>query len=62
MTATSATSSLPRGEHRRVDARSDGMTVVVTRTVRAADGHVLRRDRWVSAYRWLEGVVLDGTG
>ena len=38
------------------------MTVVVTRTVRAADGHVLRRDRWVSAYRWLEGVVLDGTG
>ena len=56
------TSSLPRGEHRRVEARSDGMTVVVTRTVRAADGSVLRRDRWLSTYRWLEGVVLDGTG
>lgn len=56
------TSSLPRGEHRRVEVRSDGMTVVVKRTVRAADGSVVRRDRWVSAYRWLEGLVLDGTG
>ncbi len=37
------------------------MTVVVTRTVRAADGRLIRRDRWTSVYRWLEGVVLDGT-
>ena len=41
--------------------RSDGMTVVVTRTVRAADGHLIRRDRWMSVYRWLDGIVLDGT-
>jgi vancomycin resistance protein YoaR len=57
-----ATSALRRGEHRRVAERSDGMTVVVRRTVRDAGGHVLRRDRWVSRYRWLEGVVLDGVG
>ncbi len=57
-----ATSSLPRGEHRRAEDRSDGMTVVVKRTVRAADGQVLRRDTWVSVYRWLDGLVLDGTG
>ncbi len=55
------TRSLRRGEHRRTQDRSDGMTVVVTRTVRAADGHIIRRDRWMSVYRWLEGVVLDGT-
>jgi len=36
--------------------------VVVTRTVRDANGHVLRRDRWVSVYRWLGGLVLDGIG
>jgi vancomycin resistance protein YoaR len=55
------TASLPRGQHRRVQARSDGMTVVVTRTVMAADGHTTRRDRWTSVYRWLGGLVLDGT-
>jgi vancomycin resistance protein YoaR len=56
------TTSLPRGEHRRVEDRSDGMTVVVKRTVRDRDGHLLRRDRWVSVYRWLGGLVLDGAG
>jgi hypothetical protein len=56
------TASLPRGDHRRVEDRSDGMTVVVRRIVRDAAGHVLHHDRWVSVYRWLEGVVLDGTG
>jgi vancomycin resistance protein YoaR len=55
------TTSLRHGEHRRAQDRSDGMTVVVTRTVRAADGHLIRRDRWTSVYRWLEGIVLDGT-
>jgi VanW like protein len=55
------TRSLRRGEHRRVQDRSDGMTVVVTRTVRATDGHLIRRDRWTSVYRWLDGLVLDGT-
>ena len=55
------TRSLRRGEHRRTQDRSDGMTVVVTRTVRAADGRLIRRDRWTSVYRWLDGLVLDGT-
>lgn len=57
-----ATSALARGQHRRVEDRSDGMTVVVTRTVRRGDGRILRRDRWVSVYRRLDGLVLDGTG
>jgi vancomycin resistance protein YoaR len=55
------TRSLRRGDHRRTQDRSDGMTVVITRTVRAADGHLIRRDRWTSVYRWLEGIVRDGT-
>ena len=52
--------SLPRGQHQRVEPASDGMTVIVTRTVRDADGHLLHRDRWVSTYRRLIGLVLDG--
>jgi hypothetical protein len=54
--------SLRRGEHRRVEAASDGMTVVVTRTVLDPAGRSIHRDRWVSAYRPLTGRVLDGTG
>jgi hypothetical protein len=53
--------SLPRGQHRRVEPASDGMTVTVTRTVRDDAGHLLHRDRWVSTYRSLDGLVLDGT-
>jgi hypothetical protein len=56
------TRSLPRAEHRRVEPSSDGMTVVVTRTVRDASGRVIDHDRWVSVYRPLAGLVLDGTG
>ncbi len=54
------TGSLQDGEHRRVADASDGMTVSVTRTVRDADGRLLRHDRWVSVYRRLDGLVLDG--
>ncbi len=53
--------TLPVGQHRRVEDRSDGMTVVVTRIVRDDGGRVLHRDRWVSVYRRLDGLVLDGT-
>ena len=53
--------SLPRGQRRRVEAASDGMTVVVKRTVRDASGRVIHGDRWVSTYRPLTGVVRDGT-
>jgi VanW like protein len=52
---------LPRGQHRRVEPASDGMTVIVTRTVRDAAGQLLHGDRWVSTYRRLIGLVLDGT-
>jgi hypothetical protein len=51
-----------RGQHRRVEPASDGMIVIVRRTVRDAAGHVLHHDRWVSIHRPLDGLVLDGTG
>jgi hypothetical protein len=38
------------------------MTVIVMRAVRDATGHLLHRDRWVSTYGPLDGLVLDGTG
>jgi vancomycin resistance protein YoaR len=55
------TRSLPSGQHRRIEPSSDGMTVVVTRTVRDASGRVVHHDRWMSVYRPLDGLVLDGT-
>jgi vancomycin resistance protein YoaR len=57
-----ATPSLPRGERKRLEPSGDGMTVSVTRIVRDAVGHVLHRDRWISRYRPLRGLVLVGTG
>jgi VanW like protein len=56
------TRSLPRGELKRLEPSSDGMTVSVTRIVRDAAGHVLHRDRWVSRYGPLRGLVLVGAG
>ena len=56
------TRSLPRGERRRSQPSSDGMTVSITRTVRDAAGQVIRGDRWVSRYRPLRGLVLVGAG
>jgi hypothetical protein len=55
------TRSLPRGETKRVEPPSDGMTVSVTRTVRDANGALLHRERWVSTYRPLDGLLLVGT-
>ena len=57
-----STGAFPRGERRRVEAASDGMTVAVTRVVRDAAGRVIHRDRWISPYRPLRGLVLVGTG
>jgi len=54
--------SVRRGQQRRVEPASDGMTVIVTRTVRDASGRIIHQDRWVSVYRPLDGLVLDGTG
>jgi len=57
-----ATRSLARGERRRLEPSTEGMTVVVTRVVRDGIGHVIHRDRWISRYRPLRGLVLVGTG
>jgi hypothetical protein len=38
------------------------MTVSVTRIVRDGSGRVIHRDRWVSRFRPLRGLVLVGTG
>jgi vancomycin resistance protein YoaR len=57
-----STRALPRGERRRSQPSSDGMTVSITRTVRDAAGRVIHRDVWVSRYRPLRGLVLIGTG
>jgi vancomycin resistance protein YoaR len=56
------TRSLRRGERRRSEPSSDGMTVTIIRTVRDASGRVILRDRWVSRYRPLRGLVLVGSG
>lgn len=59
---TQSTRSLAPGERRRSQPSSDGVTVSVTRTVRDATGQVIHRDRWVSRYRPLRGLVLVGVG
>jgi hypothetical protein len=38
------------------------MRVVVERVVTDASGRVVHRDHWVSPYRPLRGLILDGTG
>ncbi len=53
---------LARGETRRVEPKSDGMTVSVKRTVRDAQGQVVHRDTWVSVYRPLTGLLKVGSG
>ena len=57
-----ASSSVATGQTRRVRERSDGLTVVVVRTVRDAAGRIVHRDRWVSVYQPLRGKVLVGAG
>jgi vancomycin resistance protein YoaR len=57
-----STRALPRGERRRSQPSSDGMTVSISRIVRDASGRVIHRDRWVSRYRPLRGLVLVGVG
>jgi vancomycin resistance protein YoaR len=56
------TSSLPRGKRERIEWPVDGKDVGVTRTVRAADGHVIHRDLFVSHYHRMVGITLVGTG
>ena len=54
------TSSLRRGERKRIEHPVDGKHVVVTRTVRDARGRVINRDTFVSNYHRMVGITLVG--
>lgn len=56
------TSSLPKGTREQIEWAADGKDVWVTRTVRAADGSLVRRDTFYSHYHRMIGVTLVGTG
>lgn len=58
---TVQTSSLKRGQSKRVEVPANGMDVVVIRTVRNANGAVVHSDRFVSHYIRVDGVLLVGT-
>jgi len=55
------TSSLAPGRKERIEWPVDGMDVVVTRTVREANGHVIHFDTFVSHYHRMVGITLVGT-
>ena len=56
------TSTLPRGERKRIEWPVDGKDVSVTRTVRDGDGRVVHRDVFVSHYHRMIGIMLVGQG
>jgi vancomycin resistance protein YoaR len=56
------TDALRAGTRRRDETPANGMDVAVTRTVRDARGAVIHRDRFVSHYGRVDGIVLIGTG
>ncbi len=55
------TDALRAGTRRRDETPANGMDVAVSRTVRNASGAVIRRDRFVSHYGRVDGIVLIGT-
>jgi vancomycin resistance protein YoaR len=59
---TLPTSSLRKGQRERIETPTNGMDVVVYRTVRNASGSVIHSDRFVSHYIRVNGVVRVGTG
>jgi vancomycin resistance protein YoaR len=59
---TQRTPILRRGTSRRLEVPTDGKDVLVIRTVRDASGQVVHRDRFVSHYARVDGLVLIGTG
>jgi vancomycin resistance protein YoaR len=59
---TIRTSALKRGKSERVEVPANGKDVVVFRTVRNASGAVVHRDRFVSHYIRVNGLLLVGTG
>ena len=54
------TSSLPRGERKRIEWPVDGKDVWVTRTVRDANGRIIHRETFVSHYHRMVGITLIG--
>ncbi|HMJ80401.1 MAG TPA: VanW family protein [Candidatus Dormibacteraeota bacterium] len=56
------TSSLPKGVSKRVEWPAPGFDSWVTRTVYAADGHVIHRETYFSHYSRVDGLTLIGTG
>ncbi|HET9346255.1 MAG TPA: VanW family protein, partial [Candidatus Limnocylindrales bacterium] len=56
------TSELRKGQTERIESPSNGMDVVVTRTVRDSNGRVLHSDRWVSHYVKVDGILRVGVG
>ena len=56
------TSSLKKGQTKRLESPSNGMDVSVTRTVRDAGGRVIHSDRWTSHYIRVDGVLQVGIG
>jgi vancomycin resistance protein YoaR len=56
------TTELPKGQTERLESPSNGMDVVVTRTVRDANGRVIHSDRWASHYIKVDGILRVGIG
>jgi vancomycin resistance protein YoaR len=56
------TNALRKGQTERIESPSNGMDVVVTRTVRDSSGRVLHSDRWVSNYVKVDGILRVGIG
>ena len=60
--STVETTSLPAGTRLRTEWPVDGKDVVVTRTVRDANGHVIHRDTFYSHYHRMVGILQIGIG
>ena len=59
---TVRTASLKRGTSKRMESPTNGMDVVVYRTVRNSSGSIIHSDRFVSHYIRVNGLLLVGTG
>jgi hypothetical protein len=54
------TSTLAKGERKRIEWPVDGKDVAVTRTVRDANGRVVHRETYISHYHRMIGIMLIG--
>jgi vancomycin resistance protein YoaR len=59
---TIKTASLKRGTSKRMESPTNGMDVVVYRTVRNSSGSIIHSNRFVSHYIRVNGLLLVGTG